>query len=469
MSEPRVAVVGAGPAGMRAALALLAHGIRPTVIDEGARAGGQIYRRPPAELETRPPAALYGTEAGKAASLHAAFDEAAPRMDYRPRSLAWALEGGILHVERDGVLERLPHDALLLATGASDLVLPMEGWTLPGTFTLGGAQVVLKSQGCAVGRRTVFLGASPLLPLVATQYAEAGAEVAAVLETTPFGAKVRALPALLAEAQILGKGLALMARLAARRIPVAYGVRPLAVEAGPDGAVAAIRYRARDGRERRIACDAVAYGYGLKPEAQLADLAGVDFAFDGSLRQWFPRIDPDGRAEGRRLLYLAGDGAATGGADAAEASGELAALALLADTGAATPDPARMVALRRRVARLRRFQREGIGRAFRVPEPGPVPDDLVVCRCEAITAGEIRAAARGFGRSPYGAHEINRAKAFSRLGMGRCQGRMCGLGGAAVLADALGTDLAAAGRLRGQAPVKPLPLDARPAEAADAP
>ena len=143
MSEPRVAVVGAGPAGMRAALALLAHGIRPTVIDEGARAGGQIYRRPPAELETRPPAALYGTEAGKAASLHAAFDEAAPRMDYRAREpRPGNIRGGILTWNATGCSTgaRAYHDrhSLLARRGASDLVLPMEGLDAAGTFNPRG-------------------------------------------------------------------------------------------------------------------------------------------------------------------------------------------------------------------------------------------------------------------------------------------------------------------------------------------
>jgi hypothetical protein len=305
----------------------------------------------------------------------------------------------------------------------------------------------------------VFLGASPLLPLVAHQYARSGAEVAAVLDTSPLQGKIGAFPALLCGGSALAKGLCYLASLAARRIRVEYGVRPLAIESGGREAVTGLRFLDRRGRERHVACDAVAYGFGLRPETQLADLAGCSFDYDPRYRQWFPRADPDGRADGLGGIYLAGDGARIGGADAAEASGELAAHALAADLRAGTVAAGRLSALRRRVATLRRFQAEGLARAFTVPQgaAAALADEVPVCRCEAITAGEIR---RTVGPG-FGAGEINRAKAFSRIGMGRCQGRFCGFGGAEILAHALGVDQGAVGRLRGQAPVKPIPLGAR--------
>ena len=47
MSDDRIVIVGAGPAGMEAALKLVKSGLHPIVIDAGARSGGQVYRRPP--------------------------------------------------------------------------------------------------------------------------------------------------------------------------------------------------------------------------------------------------------------------------------------------------------------------------------------------------------------------------------------------------------------------------------------
>jgi bacterioferritin-associated ferredoxin len=80
-------------------------------------------------------------------------------------------------------------------------------------------------------------------------------------------------------------------------------------------------------------------------------------------------------------------------------------------------------------------------------------DDTIVCRCEGISAGELRRVIRDEG-----AREANRAKAFSRVGMGRCQGRYCGHAAAEVIADAAGVPLEQVGRLRGQAPVKPFAM-----------
>ena len=84
-AKDRVAIVGAGPAGIRAAQVLIQAGLHPVVIDEGARAGGQIYRRPP-DCFARSPKALYGSESNKARALHAVFGAllAAGRIAYHP-------------------------------------------------------------------------------------------------------------------------------------------------------------------------------------------------------------------------------------------------------------------------------------------------------------------------------------------------------------------------------------------------
>ncbi|WP_188910772.1 FAD/NAD(P)-dependent oxidoreductase [Aureimonas endophytica] len=449
MSAPKVVVVGAGPAGIRAAERLAAAGLRPTVIDEAPRAGGQIYRRPPEE-HARDHRALYGFDAGRAEALHASFAALSGRIDHRPETLAWNLRDKVLHVARDGLSEALPFDALVLATGATDRLLPVAGWTKPGCYTLGGAQIALKAQGCAIGTRTVFLGTGPLLYLVAFQYAAAGAGVAAVLDTAPFAGQIRALPKLAIRPEFLARGLYFRAALAAKGIPVAHGVTPLAIE-GAEG-VERLRWRDKAGRERVTEADAVGLGFHLRSETQLADLAGCPFTFDAATRSWRPEVDEDGRSP-REGVYLAGDGIRILGADAAETAGRLAALALLADLGRAPPE-AEVRAARRVMRKMARF-RDGLAEAFPWPAhlARGIADDTLLCRCEAITAGELREAARAKG-----APELNRAKALSRVGMGRCQGRFCGQAAAEILAEATGGALDAAGRLRGQAPVKPLSI-----------
>jgi hypothetical protein len=138
-----VAIVGAGPAGIAAADVLTAHGLAVAVIDEGREAGGQVYRRARSELKLDIDA-LMGAEAANYRDFHAAFDRLRGRIEYRPETLAWGIEEKRLHTLRAGVADTVAFDALILATGATDRVLPIPGWTLPGAFTLGGAQVLLK-------------------------------------------------------------------------------------------------------------------------------------------------------------------------------------------------------------------------------------------------------------------------------------------------------------------------------------
>ncbi|MBK1657026.1 FAD/NAD(P)-dependent oxidoreductase [Paracraurococcus ruber] len=454
----KVVVVGAGPAGVRAVEQLVRSGLSPTWLDEAADGGGRIYQRPPAGFR-RDARALYGFEATRAAALHATFDALAPRTDWRPGTLAWHIrpQARRLYAMQDGAQQEIGYDALLLCTGAMDRVIPLPGWTRPGAATLGAAQIALKAQGCAIGRRVAFLGTGPLLWLAAYQYARAGVEVAAVLDTTRFAGKLAAAPGLWHAPATLATGLYYTAWLRARRLPVTEGIVPLAIEGDADG-VTGLRWRDSAGRDRATQCDAVAMGWGLKPEAQLADLAGLPFDFDALQHNWVPRRDAAGRAPVPGI-YLAGDGAGIAGAEVAEIAGARAALALLEDAGQGV-DAALVTHLDRALRRQARF-RAALDRAFPFPSAlaAGLADDTILCRCEAITAGELRAAAAEES-ALVPAPEVNRAKAYSRVGMGRCQGRVCGPAGAEVLAAALGCTVAEVGRLRGQPPVKPIPITA---------
>jgi len=446
-----VIVIGAGPAGVRAAQALVEAGLRPVVIDEGRRDGGQIYRRQP-EGFTRTYEALYGTEAERARSLHRDFDALRANIDYVPDTLVWNIEPNAVHVVSGTHHRKMVFDALIICSGATDRLMPVPGWHHAGTYSLGGAQVALKSQGCAIGSRVAMMGTGPLLYLVAAQYVKAGATVSAVLDTSTFAQRVRALPQLLAIPSTLTKGIALMRVLKDARVPVHRGVTPVAIEGTPENGVQNVRVKQANGATLHVSCDAVALGYHLRPETQLADLAGCEFRFDHALQQWLPIADEDGRSNVKGV-YLAGDGARVRGADAAERAGRLAALAVLTDTGVTrNEDEANRLRLQ-----LQRFTRFAAGLRAAFPWPAQfaaaLPDDTIVCRCEAITAGELRRVVNEMG-----AKEANRAKAFSRVGMGRCQGRFCAHAGAEVIAAEARVPLEAVGRLRGQAPVKPLPM-----------
>jgi NADPH-dependent 2,4-dienoyl-CoA reductase/sulfur reductase-like enzyme len=454
MADPRLIIVGAGPAGVRAAEVLVAAGLRPVLVNEGPRDGGQIYRRQP-EGFRRPPSALYGTETARAEALHSTFDALKDRIDYRPNHLAWNVTAGALHTVCDGAADQIPFDGLIVATGATDRLMPVKGWDHAGVFSLGAAQIALKAQACSIGGKVVFLGTGPLLQLVASQYRKAGVEVVALLDTSPLAAQIRALPRLGARPDVLLKGVRLVAGLMLSGMPIHRGVTPVEIHGDSETGVSGVTVRLAGGALRRFDCDAVGLGYHLRPETQLADLARCAFVFDPLTRQFRPEIDEDGRST-TRGVYLAGDGVLTQGADGAEIAGKLAAYAALADAG--HPVPAAEVArLRASRANMERF-RIGLAQAYPWPHglAAGLPDETVLCRCEGVLVGEVRDTALAKGAS-----EINRAKALSRVGMGRCQGRYCGHAAAEVVAAATGASLESVGRLRGQAPVKPLAIRTR--------
>ncbi|MCU7250883.1 NAD(P)/FAD-dependent oxidoreductase [Pseudomonas koreensis] len=438
-----VVIVGAGPAGIRAAQTLLHHGVIPCMVDESLRGGGQIYRRQPANFR-RSARQLYGFEAHKAEAVHRTMDELAPLIDYRPETLVWNAEDGRLDMLSDGRADSLEYSKVIVATGATDRILPVPGWTLPGVYSLGAAQIALKYQGCAIGERVAFCGSGPLLYLVAYQYAKAGANVVAVLDSAPFSAQCRALPALLGQPTTLAKGVYYRAWLAAHGIPVHQGATLTQIDG--EQRVSAIRWG-----ESALECDAVAFAHALRSETQLADLLGCEFIWNALNRAWLPQRDAAGRSS-IDSVYLAGDGAGIMGADAAQMAGERAALAVLEDLGIAI-DQRRSVVLEQQLAGIQRF-RHGLETAFPFPEQWArqAPDELILCRCEEVSVGEVRAVV------DQGHWELNRVKAHCRVGMGRCQGRMCGLAAAEIVAERSGRGIETVGRLRGQAPIKPLPF-----------
>jgi len=439
-------IVGAGPAGIRAAMALVAAGLLPVVVDEAPHCGGQIYRQPPVD-DGRDARARYGSEAAKASRLHRDFAALTERIDYRPQSLLWNLRDGVADLARDGVNHRVSFDGLILATGATDRVLPIPGWTLPGVFTLGGAQIALKAQGCAIGSRVVFVGSGPLLYLVAWQYQQAGVTVAAVLDSAPLAAKFNLVRGLPLAPPIVLRGMRMAAELRLRGTAIHFGVESVRIE-GTTRVEAVVFQSGRGGR--RLACDGIGYGLNLRSETQLADLAGCAFRYDPRDRAQLPVRDSSGRSS-IPGVYLAGDSARIAGADAAECGGERAALALLEDRGL-PHDRAQAIALEAELRKVDRL-RDVLEAAFPYPShwADDIADDTLLCRCEEISAGEARQAIKDFSLT-----ELNRLKAVSRVGMGRCQGRVCGTAAAELLARETKRDIASVGRLRAQPPIKPI-------------
>jgi len=341
--------------------------------------------------------------------------------------------------------------AVIIATGAQERPFAIPGWTLPGVMGAGAAQILLKTSGLVPTGRTVIAGCGPLAYLAAWQLLNAGAPITMLLETTPRGRFLRALPhaARFIASPYFGKGMRLV-RDVRDNVQVVRRVASLAAD-GSDR-LERVRYRV-DGSERSVAADLLLLHQGVVPNINLANAVGCELEWDDQLSCLRPRLDAWG-ASSVPGIWITGDGGGIQGAGAAEHRGRLAALAASHALGAFDGSRRNALAVRHRQA----LARANAGRRFfdvlfAPPDAFRVPSgDTIVCRCEEVTAQQIRDAVA------LGCPGPNQLKAFLRCGMGPCQGRMCGLTVVDLIADARGVHPRDVGYYRLRFPIKPLTL-----------
>ncbi len=383
-----VLVVGAGPAGLAAARAAASHGVRVGLVDAQPRAGGQVWRH-----DVR--------AAAPAAARRALAALARPGIDWLPQTEIVLAQPGWLLADGPEGPRQLHYRALVLATGARELLLPFPGWTLPGVTGAGGAQALAKQGWPLAGQRVLVAGSGPLLLAAAATLRRHGAQVLGIHEQASaaalcgFALRLPRWPGKAVQALALGAGLAGIAYRSGSVVRAAHGdtrLREVEID-GPQG-------------RRRIACDQLAVGYGLVPNTELAQLLGCGLAHDGA----HPRVAVDAQLRTSVPgVFAAGEACGIGGRDCATLEGAMAG-----HLAAGAPAPARALQRHRRHARAfaTLLQRQF---ALSPRIHALAQADTLVCRCEDVALGELQ-----------GFDEARDAKLASRCGMGACQGRICG-------------------------------------------
>lgn len=447
-------VIGGGPAGLAAATQAAALGSDVLLLDEQPAPGGQIYRAiTSTPLRNKQ---ILGADYWHGQTLVDAFRSSGS--NYEPRSTVWAMHplGGAergfeIAYSNDNVSSIVHARHVVLASGAQERPFPIAGWTLPGVITAGAAQILLKSAGVVPAERTLLAGCGPLLYLIAWQYLNAGVKVDALLDTTPRGRMLHALPYAMdfLRSAYLVKGLRLL-RAVRASIPIIGHVTHL--EACGSTKLERVRYAAGGGAQE-LAADQLLLHQGVVPNLNLSQAAGVPNRWNRKLHCWEPVVDEWG-ATAVPGLSIAGDGAGIAGALAAEHRGRIAALQASFELGRVDKQTRDQLACAPRKAHGRAVRgREFFDSLYQPPEAFRSPEgDTIVCRCEEVTARQVREVVAQGVRGP------NQMKAFLRCGMGPCQGRFCSLTVSELIARESHQPPQAVGTYRLRFPTKPMTL-----------
>lgn len=444
-----LAVIGAGPAGLAAATMAAELGLSVTVFDENAAPGGQIYRGIEA-VATRRAAdlAVLGDAYRAGQAIVGAFRASKAR--YAPGTGVWLVQNDRqIGIVGNGRASMVAASRVLIATGAQERPVPIPGWTLPGVMLAGAAQGMLKSAGMVPSGPVVLAGNGPLLYQLAAQLLAAGAPITALLETrAEYAAALPHLPVAFGAGNYVRKGLALLAAIRRAGVPIRRGVTGLRAVGGER--LESVAFTSR-GRSETIAASLLCLHQGVVANVQLSQAIPLKHEWNAAQRCWRPVVDPWGNSDVDGIA-VAGDCGGIGGAEAAAHAGRIAAFEAARalgriDTATRDARAAADLAAWRRHLRARPF----LDALYPPAEALVVPaDDVLVCRCEEVTAGQVRDAVRQGGTGP------NQVKSFTRTGMGPCQGRMCGLTVSEIIADQLKKPVAEIGAYRIRPPIKPL-------------
>ena len=472
-----IAIVGAGPAGLAAAAIMREFGLELVVIDEQSRIGGQFLRQPPR---------TFSVEHWLSNKLYDRAKSVLHVMEDR-EGIDWRLGSTVLGIMRHSTYgaadpsgaghevwlqapsgcEVLPASAVLIASGCYERPLGFPGWTLPGVMGAGAIQTFVKSQQFVPGNRFVLAGSHPLQLVVADQLVAAGAKVAAVIFTQrpqQAAALFRQPLTMMMQHRPLVETGRILWRLKRAGVPVMFG-RTIVGATGADRIdLATIAKLRSDGSidhddTQSIECDCLGVCHGFLASSELARQAGSAVRWRDDDGGWI--VDHDEWFQTSVAnLFVAGEVTGVAGAESAMEKGHLAGVGVLRAMGRVDDKTAQRLArpARRRLGRLDRFARtlSLLARPPRRLADETMTENTILCRCESISRGEFE---RQIVENPY-IVSSDAAKLLTRVGMGMCQGRLCGDRVAQLVASLRGMAVRDVGPFHAQVPVKPVLLDA---------
>lgn len=380
-TEYEIVIVGAGPAGLAAALAAAKSDKKIALLDNNPALGGQIWRAGP--VFSVPKLAASMRQQVLAASNIQLFTNA---------KIVAAPHDGQLLVESTDQSFILNYQKLILCTGAREIFLPFPGWTLPGVTGAGGLQALIKAGTPVKGEKIVIAGSGPLLLASADTARKAGAEVLYIVEQAQKSAVFKFACQLWQWPEKLYQALFLPHQL--------YKTNSYVVEAiGTDKIEQVILQTPKGVIE--IECDRLACGFGLTPNTQLAQLLGC------AIHHHAIKVD-ELQCSSQPRIFAAGECTGFGGSELALFEGSIAGLAAIEQW-----DQARDLFKKRE-----HFQKFAnlLDDSFQLRNElkNLAKPDTIFCRCEDVTYAKVATRCGWID-----------AKLHTRCGMGACQGSTC--------------------------------------------
>lgn len=419
-------VIGGGPAGLSAALKSSKHGVKTAIIEERITLGGQIFKRLGVGFKG-PSAASLGKDYARGAELISAIEKS--NVEVFDSTQVVSIEDSIVYTTHPNFGTRaFKYKNLIIAPGAYDRPVVFPGWTLPGVMTAGAVQTLVKTQQLSPGKKILFAGSGPLALAFSAQLLELGAPVYKVLESShppKLSELLRLTAALSGNWNLISDAIRYRSILLKKSIPFKY--RRLVVKAEGQGRVESVthckvdqEWRPIKGTEEVESVDLLCVGYGFFPSHEIFRFLGCSFVYDENQGGFKVEKDQWGETSVPGI-FAAGDGTGVTGSYSAIAQGALAGLKVAFLHGNLNELQLRNLAKSyfRELSNRNRFQK-ALNHMFDV-RPGIyelADDQTIICRCESVKKSGIDSVIESTS-------DISVVKAYTRAGMGLCQGRNC--------------------------------------------
>ncbi len=466
MKECDFIIIGGGPGGIAAAIKAAQAGVNVTLLDENERLGGQVFRQLEKGFKVADPDAL-GPDFKEGKELLLQFNAMQDKIRYLNNTLVWGIfEDRTLALARNGSSSSLGFKHLLVATGAYDRPVPFPGWTLPGVFTAGGAQKLVKSEGVLPGQNILLAGTGPLQLVLADQILKAGGRIEAILEAGNIGKNwLRGLKGIWGNWDFLIEGMRYLRSIQKAGVPLLRS--HIILEVRGDGHVeealiakADKNWRPRLNTARSVKVDSICLGYGLVSSTELTMLAECEHTYDLRQGGYIPLRKPNMETSVPGI-FAVGDGAGVAGRKVAIEEGCIAGISVASALGSISRANAReqIKPCRKRLDKINRFRK--ILDDISLPRKGLyelATDRTVICRCEEVTLRQLKAELAD------DTIQIKDFKRMTRMGMGPCEGRMCGPSVIEMLRHRLNASAEDVGCLKPRPSIKPVALGVLAAE-----